>query len=101
MKELSNKEKLVHDVKEVIAGAETLLSETAGNLTGKAKDIQHRLSEKIQDAKSGMKDLEGLVKEKAIAGAKETDHMIREHPYESIGIAFGVGLLIGILINRK
>ena len=35
------------------------------------------------------------------ASARATDRAIREHPYESIGIAFGVGVLIGVLINRK
>ena len=33
-------------------------------------------------------------------GAKVTDRAIREHPYEAIGIAFGVGMLIGVLVNR-
>jgi ElaB/YqjD/DUF883 family membrane-anchored ribosome-binding protein len=27
--------------------------------------------------------------------------VIRAHPYESMGIAFGVGLLIGVLVARK
>lgn len=101
MKDISSKEKLVHNVKEVIAGAETLIKETTGELSGKAKDLQHKLSQKIDEAKVGMRELEDIVKERAIEGAKQTDHMIREHPYESIGIAFGVGLLVGILINRK
>jgi len=32
---------------------------------------------------------------------KATDRVVREHPYQSIGVAFGVGLLIGVLINRR
>jgi len=36
-----------------------------------------------------------------VTGAKATDKVIREHPYESIGVAFGVGLLIGVLATRK
>jgi ElaB/YqjD/DUF883 family membrane-anchored ribosome-binding protein len=27
--------------------------------------------------------------------------VIRDHPYESIGVAFGLGLLIGVLVARK
>ena len=41
------------------------------------------------------------LQEQTVAGAKATDRAIREHPYQSIGIAFGVGLLIGVLVNRK
>ena len=42
-----------------------------------------------------------IMEEQARAGVRATDHAIREHPYESIGIAFGVGMLLGVLINRK
>lgn len=38
---------------------------------------------------------------KAIAGAKMTDKAIRENPYKALGIAFGVGLLLGFLCKRK
>ena len=45
--------------------------------------------------------LQQKIEEKTTASAKATDRAIREHPYESIGIAFGIGVLIGVLINRK
>ena len=40
-------------------------------------------------------------KESVKETAKKTDEAIRSHPYESIGIAFGVGVLIGVLIGRR
>ena len=39
--------------------------------------------------------------EKAVERAKAADRVIRDHPYQTIGIAFGVGLLIGALARRK
>jgi ElaB/YqjD/DUF883 family membrane-anchored ribosome-binding protein len=41
------------------------------------------------------------VQEKTIAGAKATDRVIRNNPYQAIGIAFGAGLLIGLLLKRN
>ncbi len=41
------------------------------------------------------------VQEQTTAGAKATDRTIRGHPYESLGVAFGVGLLIGVLIGHR
>ncbi len=35
------------------------------------------------------------------AAAKAADKTIREHPYQAVGIAFGVGLLIGVLVMRS
>lgn len=39
--------------------------------------------------------------QKAIERAKAADRVIRDHPYQTIGLAFGVGLLIGFLARRK
>lgn len=39
--------------------------------------------------------------DKAIAGAKATDKVIRANPYKSLGIAFGVGVLLGFLLKKK
>lgn len=41
------------------------------------------------------------VQDKTAAGAKATDAAIRSHPYQTVGIAFGVGLLLGLLFRRK
>ena len=49
-------------------------------------------------------DLKAIIQraeEKAIERAKAADKVIREHPYQTIGLAFGLGLLIGILARRK
>ncbi len=41
------------------------------------------------------------VQEKAVAGAKATDQVIRDNPYKSIGVAVGVGVIIGYLLRRR
>jgi len=53
---------------------------------------------KLQTALTNAKQ---KIEEKTTASARATDRAIREHPYESIGIAFGIGVLIGVLINRR
>lgn len=100
--------KLVSNIKEVIGDAEHLIRETASGMGEKAKEARQQLAVKLEDAKKRIGELEvsvvetaGVVRDKALEGAKKTDHLVRSHPYESIGIAFGVGLLIGVLINRK
>ena len=41
------------------------------------------------------------MQDKAVQGAKATDKAIRENPYQAIGIAFGVGALVGFLLSRR
>ncbi len=90
-------EKLVSDLKSVSTDAEELLKATAGQAGEKISEARKRLGAALQAAKATCQRLE----EKTVAAAKATDQCIREHPYESIGVAFGVGVLIGFLLRRK
>ena len=90
-------EKLVTDLKRVVRDSEVFLQDSAGAVGEKAQALRERLAQTLESAKVACRRLE----EKAIESAKATDKVIREHPYQSIGVAFGVGLLIGVLVTRK
>jgi ElaB/YqjD/DUF883 family membrane-anchored ribosome-binding protein len=90
-------EQLTGDLKAVVKDAEELMKTTAGVAGEKVSDVRTRLAAALESAKATCHRLE----EKSVAAAKATDRCIREHPYESIGVAFGLGLLIGVLIGRK
>jgi ElaB/YqjD/DUF883 family membrane-anchored ribosome-binding protein len=53
----------------------------------------------VRDGQELLKASAGQVKEKAIFGARETDRAIRQSPYQTIGIVFGVGLIVGLLAS--
>ena len=89
--------KIMADLKLLTRDAEALMHATAGQTGEKFAELRNRLSAALESAKATCQRLE----EKAIAGAKVADKTIREHPYESIGAAFGVGLLIGVLVGRR
>ncbi len=89
--------KLVKDFKVVVHDAESLCKATASDLGDKAREARARLAASLESAKANFQKLE----DKAAAGARATDQVIRSHPYESLGIAFGVGVLIGLLVTRK
>jgi ElaB/YqjD/DUF883 family membrane-anchored ribosome-binding protein len=90
-------QKLLQDLRQVVHDGEEVLRAGAGELGEKGAAARAKLSAALASAKETAKRLQ----EKTIAGAKATDKVIREHPYQSIGIAFGIGLLIGVLVNRK
>jgi ElaB/YqjD/DUF883 family membrane-anchored ribosome-binding protein len=91
------RERVKEDLHALMRDAEELLKVTAGDMSEKAKLARTRLSEALEKAKGTYRQLE----ERTVAAARATDKVIRDHPYESIGIAFGVGLLIGVLVSRK
>jgi ElaB/YqjD/DUF883 family membrane-anchored ribosome-binding protein len=88
---------LAADLKAVVRDAEDLMKATAGQAGEKVSEVRSRLTAALESAKATCQRLE----EKTIAAARATDRTIREHPYESIGIAFGLGLLVGVLVARK
>lgn len=92
-----NAEKLVAELGLLSRNAEDFLEATAGDLTDKAREARARLHGALESAKESCERLQ----EKAVAGARATDQVIREHPYQSMGVAFGVGLLIGVLAIRR
>lgn len=64
-----------------------------------ARTEEHsRSDERIIDE---LKAMIHRAEEKAREGAKAADKVVRDHPYQAVGIAFGLGLLIGVLARRK
>ena len=70
------------------------LTTDAETLTERGKAAASKLAGAVENARV-------KVQESTVAGAKATDRAIREHPYQSLGIAFGAGVLIGLLIARR
>jgi ElaB/YqjD/DUF883 family membrane-anchored ribosome-binding protein len=90
-------ERLVGDLKAVGRDAEQLLKATVGQAGEKVGEARSRLAAAVEAARATCQKLEATT----VAAAKATDRCIREHPYETIGVAFGLGLLIGVLVSRK
>ncbi len=77
--------------------ARALLAATADVAGEKVDEARKRLAAALESGK----ELYGRVRDKAVEGAKVSDQTVRENPYEAMGIAFGVGALIGYLVSRR
>jgi ElaB/YqjD/DUF883 family membrane-anchored ribosome-binding protein len=92
---------VLQDFKTLVRDSESLLKATASDLGEKAKEARARLSGALERAKVTCAELQAQTMASARAAAKKADAVIREHPYECAGVAFGVGVLIGVLVARK
>jgi ElaB/YqjD/DUF883 family membrane-anchored ribosome-binding protein len=68
--------------------------------TERGDSEKHELRAKLEAATEKAKEVCKRMQEETVAAAKATDRAVREHPYQAIGIAFGVGVLIGVLATR-
>jgi ElaB/YqjD/DUF883 family membrane-anchored ribosome-binding protein len=98
---LQPKEKLVADLKTVVADAEELLAATAQSTGEKMAELRERLEENLRNVRYRLADAEAALRERTREVARATDHYVHEHPWKAIGVAAGVGLLIGLLIGRR
>ena len=97
----SENEQLLQDVRQVLSNTEDLLQTSSDEGGEKAKELKKRIGENIKNAKARLVDVEQAVVGKAKVAAKATDQFVHENPWKSIGIAAGVGLLLGMLISRR
>ena len=96
-----NKEKLVADLKVVVADAEEILRATAGAAGDKVAEMRTKIESSLRDAKLRLADAEAAIVEKAKVCATATDDFVHEQPWKAVGIAAVVGLAIGVLIGRR
>jgi ElaB/YqjD/DUF883 family membrane-anchored ribosome-binding protein len=90
-------EQLLTDLKRVVHDSEELLHDSKEKLGEKAHEIRERLTETLEQARATCTRLQ----EKTKATAKAADKTIRDHPYQSVGVALGIGVLVGLLLARK
>lgn len=91
------RQRVKDDLQTLMHDAEGLIKATAGDMSEKAQAARSKLKEALEKAKATYQSLE----QKTVEMAKATDKCIRAHPYESIGVAFGLGVLLGVLIGRR
>lgn len=90
-------EALRHDARTVAEDARALMEATAEFTDEKVAKARKRLADALEQGRGIYAGLQ----EKAVDGAKAVDECVREHPYQSIAIAFGVGALLGVLLSRR
>lgn len=97
----SSKQRFVSEMKVVVSDAEEILRATAGVAGEKMVDLRERIGERLRDAKLRIADAEAALVDKTKAAARATDDYVNENPWQSVGIAAGIGLLVGIIIGRR
>lgn len=97
----SQKEKLMNDLRVVVTDAEELLKLSAGAVGESASGLRERLQERLLDAKHSLLALQASATEKAKAAGHAADDYVHEHPWQSVAVGAGIGLVVGLLIGRR
>ncbi len=97
----ASREKLITDLKVVVADAEDILRATANQAGEKMAELRERIQDRLRDAKVRLADAEAKILDTTKAAARCTDDFVHEHPWKAVGIAAALGLALGVLIGRR
>ena len=92
---------LIDDLTAVIKDAESLLRVTAAQTGDKVEEIRARAEETVKNAKARLGEVEEQALERAREFAGDADEYVRGNPWQAVGIAAGIGILIGMLMTRR
>jgi ElaB/YqjD/DUF883 family membrane-anchored ribosome-binding protein len=94
-------DQLVADLKTVMHDAEALLKATSTQTGEKIQEVRARAEQSLQQAKGRLSELEQDARRRAQEMTDATEGYVRDNPWQSVGIAAGIGLLLGLLMSRR
>ena len=86
-----------NDMGRLAEDARALVTATADVAGEKVAEARKRLEAALENGK----EFYGRVRDKAVEGVESADQTLRRHPYEAVGIAVGVGALLGYLLTCR
>jgi ElaB/YqjD/DUF883 family membrane-anchored ribosome-binding protein len=95
------KEQLIADFKTVVADAEALLKATANQGGDELAEVRAKAEESLRVVKARMSESQAALLVKTKEAAKATDVYVHENPWKAVGVAAGVGLVVGLLSARR
>jgi len=95
------KDQLIADFKVVIADAEALLKATANQGGEAVAAVRAKAEESLVVAKAKIADAQDALLERTRAAARATDDYVHDNPWRAVGVAAGLGLVVGLLIGRR
>ncbi|MEY4484185.1 MAG: hypothetical protein RL693_1637 [Verrucomicrobiota bacterium] len=90
----NNTQAILNDTNKLVEDTRVLLNATSDAAEETVVAARNRLTVALD---SGRQSYDHM-REKAVEGARAADHALRDHPYQTIGVAFGIGVCLGILM---
>ena len=93
-------DKLVTDLRALIGDAEELLRATANQAGEQVAVLRKRIEESLKEGTETLADAEEVLFDTTKDAAEAASTYIQKNPWSAVGIAAGVGLVLGLLIRR-
>ena len=92
---------LLEDFDKVVRDSEALLRSLANVSGEKATALRESVEANLDTAKARLRELKGSVGQRAASAAHEADEYVHENPWTAIGVAAGVGVIVGLILGAR
>jgi ElaB/YqjD/DUF883 family membrane-anchored ribosome-binding protein len=94
-------EELLAEFNALIADTEKLLENTAALAGDEADELRLSIHDSLKRARDTLQLTEYTVRERAEEAVATAEAYVQQNPWQSVGIAAGVGFLLGLLASRR
>jgi ElaB/YqjD/DUF883 family membrane-anchored ribosome-binding protein len=93
-----NPDTFITDLRALVTEAQKLIDASGDDANG---ETHTALRERFEAAKERFNEMYSSARKRVVDSGKYADQTIRANPYQSIAIAAGIGLIVGILVGRR
>jgi ElaB/YqjD/DUF883 family membrane-anchored ribosome-binding protein len=93
--------KLMQDLRVVVGDADELLKATANQTGERVQQLRARTEESLRGVRARLEVAAQDMDRSARQAAQHVDAQVHEYPWTAVGIAAGIGVLVGILLSRQ
>jgi ElaB/YqjD/DUF883 family membrane-anchored ribosome-binding protein len=97
----TQQEQLQAEFQALIKDTETLLQHAAGLAGEQADELREQIQHNLQRARDALGTTETALRAQGSAVHAASEAYIQDNPWQTVGIAAGVGLLLGLLLGRR
>lgn len=98
-------QQLKDDLQQLSQTIEELVDATADDSRTNIKDLRDRAEKRLKETRDRLESrgerIYGEARDNVTEQADACDRYVHDHPWTSIGIGAGVGIVIGMLIGRR
>ncbi|CAD5199775.1 DUF883 family protein [Pseudomonas sp. FEN] len=92
---------LMADFQTLVSDAERLLEHTASLAGEQADELREQIRESLLKARETLQLTEASLRDRSQVAVEATEAYVQAKPWQSIGIAAGIGFLVGLLATRR
>ena len=98
---MTTRDRVVDEVGAMLSDAQHMLKRAGAETGDMARDLRSQVDSTLSTVKSRLHAVEEDALHRAKAATRATDHYVHDKPWQAIGIAAVLGVVIGLLMNRR